>query len=93
MTNPPRHIIPSKHALRRAAQRGITPATVHTVLRYGRKYRSWGDLVYRLDRRSVREARRQGIRIDDAEGVHVVLTRSGVVKTVYRNRSPKRIWR
>lgn len=93
MSQPPRRLIRTRHALRRAAQRGISPASVHTALRYGRRYRSWGDVVYRLDRRSVLAARRQGVRIEDDEGIHVVVTRSGVVKTVYRNRTPKRIRR
>lgn len=81
------------HAARRSGSRRIPDAAIDAAIRWGRRYRSHGDLVWRLDRRTVALARSGGVRIDAFEGVLVLVTPAGVVRTVWRNRSPKRIWR
>ena len=83
----------SAHAARRTGARGLSPAAIDAALRWGRRYWSHGDQVFRLDHRSVVQAREAGVRVDAHEGVTVVLTADGVVRTAWRHRSPGRIKR
>lgn len=83
----------SPHARTRAGSRRIPDEAIDVALCWGRCFRSYQDVIWRLDRRMVQHARRAGVRIDRYEGVTVVLSASGVVRTVWRNRNPRRIWR
>ena len=80
----------SKHGLMRRDSRRIRHCGVEAALLWGREIWSHGDLFYRLDRRSVKQARRHGQEIRRHEGVTVVVTQGGTIKTVYRNRLPHR---
>lgn len=79
------------HAAIRRGSRRIPAEAIAAAIQWGRRYRSHQDLVWRLDRRTVQQARRAGVRVDQYEGVTVVLTPGGVVRTVWRNRTPRRI--
>lgn len=81
------------HGARRSSQRRLSRAAISAALDWGRMVRSHGDQIYRLDRRSVSRARAAGVLVDKHEGVTVVLTPDGRVRTAYRNRQPKRIRR
>ena len=83
----------SIHAQRRADARIISPAAVDAAIAWGRRTWSYGDQVFRLDRRSVARARWHGLRLDLHEGVTVVLGVDGTIKTTFRNRDPRRILR
>lgn len=83
----------SRHARERLDQRGVSLSGLEAALRWGRRSWTHGDLQYRLDRRRVQAARREGIRVDEHEGTTVILTQSEVVKSVWRNRRPRRIRR
>ncbi|MCB9759853.1 MAG: hypothetical protein H6739_08470 [Alphaproteobacteria bacterium] len=80
----------SDHARHRMDERCIGLIAVRTALRWGRRTWSHGDHRYHLGRRAVARARRLGVRIDAHEGVFVILSRDGVVRSVYRNRRPRR---
>jgi len=88
----PRYAL-SSHARSRLCSRGVSREALEAALRWGRRTWSHGDLVFRLDRRSVAAARAYGIRVDAHEGTTVVLMHDGTVRTVWRNRSPCRILR
>lgn len=83
----------SRHAIRRAAARRIPSAAIDAALSWGRAYRSHADEVFRLDRRSLQQAARAGVRLDAYEGITVVVTPDGTVRTIWRNRRPARIRR
>ena len=83
----------SNHARSRLFSRGVSMQALRAALRWGRRIRSHGDHCYRLDRRSVARARRNGVRVDAHEGTTVILTQGGVVRTIWRNRSPRRVRR
>jgi hypothetical protein len=83
----------SSHARRRIDSRGISLRSVDAAIRWGRASWSHGDRLFFLDRRSVHHARREGVRVDEHEGTVVILTTDGTVRTVFRNRSLKRVWR
>ena len=83
----------SHHARRRADARSISAAAIDATLSWGRRSWSHGDRVFRLDRRTVERARVDGVRIDQHEGVTVVLSADGTIKTTFRNRTPRRILR
>jgi len=73
--------------------RGISRVAVESALRWGRRFRSHGAWVFRLDRRSVAEAATHGARVHEHEGVTVVISESFRLITAWRNRSPGRVWR
>ncbi len=87
------HIFFTYHGLHRADARGISGHAIDATRRWGRRMWSHGDQVFRLDRRCVERARMAGVRIDQHEGVTVVLSPDGRVKTTFRNRNPRRIIR
>lgn len=88
----PRPVL-TKHAQLRGAQRGISDAAIDAALAWGRCFRSREVEVFRLDRRSVREAMARGVDVARYEGTHVVVGRGGVVVTSYRNRVGRRVRR
>lgn len=83
----------SRHAARRCAQRSVQESAIRAALRWGRRYWSHGDVVYRLDRRSVENARRQGASVDRFEGTTLVVTGDGCIRTAWKNRNPRRVRR
>ena len=83
----------TSHAALRSGSRRIPEEAITAAICWGRRYRSHRDLVWRLDRRMVERARRAGVRLEHYEGVTVILTMGGVVRTVWRNRNPRRICR
>ncbi len=83
----------TRHAAGRRDARRIAEEAVEAALTWGRCVRSHADIIYRIDRRTVASARRMGVRIDRFEGVAVVVTPSGAIRTVWRNRRPQRIRR
>jgi hypothetical protein len=72
------------HALMRMAQRGLSMADVHYVLRYGTLYYAGSAVTYYLGKADIPRAdRRQYERLD---GVAVITSYEGWVLTVWRNR-------
>jgi hypothetical protein len=81
------------HAKRRVHARRIPLEALDAAIQWGRAYRSRGDQIYRLDRRSVQHAAAQGVDLRAYEGVTVVVTPDARARTAWRNRTPHRIWR
>ena len=93
----------SEHALERMQQRGICHAAVFQTIAFGRISRGRGATIYAVGKKEVAEFAKDGIDLSFCEGVHVVMTRRGLISTVYRNlsmpklkprtRMPERIFR
>ena len=81
----------TRHARSRMQQRGIAPALIEKVLRYGREThdRHGGVIVY-LDhdakRRIARDRSLTGAELDQLAGVYVVLTEGRVATVGHRYR-------
>ena len=80
------------HGRRRLHSRGISQVAVDAALAWGRLEHSHGAERYRVNRRSVAEARDHGVDISRHLGVTVVISRELELITAYKNRSPRR-WR
>jgi hypothetical protein len=73
------------HALKRMSQRGIRPALVEQVLRYGRVIYERGLQFRVIGRKEVHCFAALGIDLQAAEGVHVLVQEDGLILTTYRN--------
>lgn len=87
-----RGVVYSIHALRRMQQRALSRVVVEQAMLYGRETLGSDTVMYVVGRAEVAAWRREGVRIDHLEGVHVVCAPSGAVITAYRNRA-LRGWR
>ena len=74
------------HLQRRMSQRGIRDQDIERTLLYGRTEYIRRAHITVVGRREVERAARQGVDIRSLEGIHVVCTPEGVIKTVYRNK-------
>ena len=83
----------TRHARQRRHARRIPLHHVRAALDWGRSFRCSGAWTYRLDRRMVALARARDVRVEYAEGVHVVVSDSGRIITVWRNLSGRRVRR
>ena len=93
----------SEHALERMQQRGISHQAVFQTIAFGRIGRGRGATIYAIGKKEIAEFSEDGIDLSQYEGVHVVMTRRGIISTVYRNadmpklkprkRMPERIFR
>ena len=93
----------TEHARDRMLQRGICHAAVFQTIAFGRISRGRGATIYAVGKKEVAEFAKDGIDLSFCEGVHVVMTRRGLISTVYRNlsmpklkprtRMPERIFR
>ena len=77
----------SPHARCRMMEHGISAEILFLVLQLGRIVRTRGAVIYVVGKKEVKECFLHGIDLRDCEGVHVVMERDDVVRTVYRNRS------
>lgn len=77
---------PTRHLRSRMAARHLSEQAVSAALVYGRLVSIRGAEVYALGRNEVRRYAREGLDLSSFEGVQVVCTRGGTVKTAYRNR-------
>lgn len=82
----PAHDWISWHARKRMQQRAISPEMVQRVLQFGRMVYAKGATYHVVGSREVEDARSQGVDLQCCEGIHVVQSRNGYIKTVYRNR-------
>ena len=81
----------SRHAGRRSAQRAISSSAIVAALTWGRETGAGGgDRFLYVGHRAVARAARAGFDIRAHLGVTVIETRTGLVKTVYRNLSAPR---
>lgn len=86
----------TRHARARMQQRGIAPAVVDRVLRYGREVHDHrGAIVVLMDRsaeaRMTRDGEPRDTTIDRLRGVYVVVTTDGTIRTVgHRTRRLRR---
>lgn len=87
-------MIYTTHAICRIFGRNITEEAIDATLEYGRKcITDRAAITYRLDRRTIANAKARGICLREYEGVHVVISReTHVVITAYRNRNFKKVW-
>ena len=76
----------TRHAQRRMAQRALSRTLVEQAMIYGREVIGHDTVLYVMGRNEVLEWRREGLRLEHLEGVHVVCSRDGVVITAYRDR-------
>ena len=93
----------SEHALERMQQRGISHQAVFQTIAFGRIGRGRGATIYAIGKKEIAEFSKDGIDLSQYEGVHVVMSRRGIISTVYRNsdmpklkprkRMPERIFR
>ena len=93
----------SEHALERMQQRGISYQAVFQTIAFGRIGRGRGATIYAIGKKEITEFAKDGIDLSQYEGVHVVMSRRGIITTVYRNsdmprlkprkRMPERIFR
>lgn len=81
------------HAARRATGRRIPVAGIEAAVRFGRRWRENKAWYYRLDRRSLKRARRRGEDLSRHEGITVVMGDEGRVITVWRNRTGRKVYR
>ncbi len=79
----------TRHATMRSHARSIPHRQINLALDWGREVNVRGAWIYAIGRREVARARRHGVDLRSAEGVHVVCSSDGAVITVYRNRSLK----
>jgi len=91
------HDLPcTRHARSRMQQRGISPALVDGVLRYGREVHDHhGAVVMMVDRasraRMARDGEVAGAPVDRLRGIYVVVTADGRIRTVgHRTRRLRR---
>ena len=93
----------SEHAIERMQQRGISHKAVFQTIAFGRISRGRGATIYAIGKKEIAEFAKDGIDLSQYEGVHVVMSRRGIITTVYRNadmprlkprkRMPRRIFR
>ena len=79
------------HARRRMDGRRINRKAVDSVLEFGRRVYTRGAVIYVVGRREVKMWEHRGVDLSSLEGVHVVCTSGGWIKTVYRNRRLERL--
>lgn len=77
----------TEHARDRMLQRGICLWAVFQTLAFGRIARGRGATIYAVGKKEVAEFAKDGIDLSFCEGVHIVMTRRGLISTVYRNLS------
>ncbi len=88
----------SKHAVQRSQQRGIRLEAIWWALRLGRAFHAKdGIIAFHLGRRQIRQAREQGVRLDDFADVAVLVNRRPdgtlIVVTVIHAPRISRFWR
>jgi len=81
----------SDHARQRMGERGISNEAVFQVIAFGRIARGRGATIYAIGKKEVTEVAKHGINLSFCEGMHVVMNRSGIVLTVYRNLSMPKV--
>ena len=74
------------HLQRRMSQRGIRAGDIERTLLYGRTVRIRKAQITVVGRREVERAAAEGVDLRSLEGIHVVCTPDGFIKTVYRNK-------
>ena len=85
----------SIHAQTRQAQRAIDAEKIDAVLRYGISYAAGGGArAYFLGRKAVEKAwSKFRVKLDDMKNLAVVLSKDGVVVTVYHCSRPLKHWK
>ena len=81
----------TEHALKRMGKRGITIQSVFQVMSFGRVLYRRGATIFVIGKKEVQYYQRDGVDLQEHEGIHVVVSRSGNVMTVYRNRALSRL--
>jgi uncharacterized protein DUF4258 len=75
----------TQHAIERMLTRSISRAAIEAAIEFGPCVEIRDTQIFGIGRKEVEEYRRDGIDLSDFEGAQVV-TASGTVMTVYRNR-------
>ncbi len=81
----------SEHALKRMSERGITIEGVFQAMSFGRIFYRRGATTYVIGKKEVERCERDGVDLQEYEGIHVLVGRNGDVMTVYRNRTLSRL--
>lgn len=79
------------HAAVRMQQRGISPDLIATVLEFGRCVHARGLTFRVIGKKEVARYAREGLDLDHAEGIHVLVAPDGSVVTSYRNHDLRKI--
>lgn len=79
----------SYHAHKRANQRGVTADTVAHILRFGRKQHQKGAVYYSIGRKEVSKYKHLCPALKNMNGLHVVMSLSGEILTIFRNKNFK----
>jgi hypothetical protein len=75
----------TRHAWERMTGRGFSPRMIRMVLDHGRAVHLRGAIVQVVGRREVARHRRDGVGLEQVEGLQVVCTPRRDILTVYRN--------
>jgi hypothetical protein len=86
-------IFRNAHGWKRQHARRIPTVGIELAIEFGRTWYSCGAFFYRLDRRSIYQARTLGLRLERFEGITVIVDERGCIATTYRNRKGGRVWR
>ena len=73
------------------AERGIPMKAVNKTIAFGRIMRGRGATIYAIGRKEISLLLDKGIDLKRFEGIHVVMSKIGLVLTVYRNLSMPRL--
>lgn len=68
------------HGSKRVQDRGIRPEHVDAAIAWGVEQRMHGNRVgYTLTRRAVRDAAREGVKLEEARGLRVIMSEDRIV--------------
>ncbi len=81
----------TKHAWQRMNTRGISLEAVRAALVFGRVNHGKGAVQFSIGRREAKEFVEEDHKLHEYEGIHVVISKNGVVLTTYRNRNFKNL--
>ncbi|MFY9180161.1 MAG: hypothetical protein WAO12_10360 [Venatoribacter sp.] len=79
------------HAITRASQRNITAAMISATLRFGRKTYQRGALFFSVGKKEIEKHSHKYALLNKMEGIHLVMSQTGEIITVYRDKTFKSI--
>jgi len=81
----------TQHADKRMRHRRIPGNAIELVIEYGRVVFTRGAMIYAIGRNEVERFKKENVNLSECEGVQVVCSIDGVVLTVYRNQSFRKL--
>jgi len=74
------------HAKKRATQRGVKTNTLNDIVRFGRKTYQSGAIYYSIGRKEIQKHQKRLPAIKNMNGIHVVVSLTGKILTVFKNK-------